>query len=72
MLILGHWKGRLIDGISLAKDNIIKDRLIDGISLETVMAKGNKVGVVGTKIVVDYLRIEEQVGSQEPETKKSR
>ena len=41
MLILGHWKGRLIDGISLAKDNIIKDRLIDGISLETVTAKEN-------------------------------
>ena len=40
-MILGHWKGRLIDGISLAKDNITKDRLIDGISLETVTAKAN-------------------------------
>ena len=41
MLILGHWNGRLIDGISLAKNNVIKDRLIDGISLETVTAKEN-------------------------------
>ena len=41
MLILGHWKGRLIDGISLAKDNIIKDRLIEGISLKKVTAKEN-------------------------------
>ena len=41
MLILGHWKGRLIDGISLAEDNIIKDRLIDGIRLEIVTAKAN-------------------------------
>ena len=41
MLILGHWKGRLIDGISLAEDSSIKDRLIDGISLETVTVKAN-------------------------------
>ena len=41
MLILGHWKGRLIDGISLAENNLIKNRLIDGISLDTVTAKGN-------------------------------
>ena len=41
MLLLGHWKGRLIDGISLAEDDIKKDRLIVGISLETVTAKEN-------------------------------
>ena len=35
-MILGHWKGRLIGGISLAKDNLITDRLIDGISLEKI------------------------------------
>ena len=35
------WKGRLIGGIRLAKDNIIKGRLIDGISLETVTETEN-------------------------------
>ena len=39
LLILGHWKDRLIGRISLAKGNIRKkDRLIDRISLETVTA----------------------------------
>ena len=40
-MIHGHWKGRLIGGISLAEDNNIKDRLIDGISLETVTETEN-------------------------------
>ena len=41
MLILGHWKRRLIDEISLVEDNIIKDRLIEGIRLQMLTAKAN-------------------------------
>ena len=49
LLKIGHWKGRYINGIGLAEDNIIKDRLIDGISLKTVTAKANLVRVVGRR-----------------------
>ena len=55
MLILGHWKGRLIDGISLAEDNIIKDRLIEGISLDTVKAKANST-TLRTMAKVTWMR----------------
>ena len=52
-MILGHWKGRLIDGISLVGDSIIQNGLIDGISLEMMTAKANWVGVVEIKIVAE-------------------
>ena len=55
MLILGHWKGRLIGRISLAKDNLIKDRLKDGISLEMVTAKANSK-TLGTMARATWMR----------------
>ena len=52
MLILGHKKCRLRDGISMTEDTIIKDKLIDRINLATVTAKANLVRVVETKVFV--------------------
>ena len=69
-MILGHWKGRLIGGISLAKDTLIKKqtyrrdksgkgRLIDGISM-TGKILGTMTRTTWMKNLVDTWTLEGQ------------